>query len=62
MELVTVESKLARVQGERTNEEKMVYKIKVLALEEDFRKKTEILNLVTAQYNRVKVILTIILF
>lgn len=59
---MTVESKLARVQGERTNEEKMVYKIRVLALEEELRKKTEILNLVTAQYNRVKVIILTIRF
>lgn len=55
METMLLESKLGRLQGERTDEEKYRFKMRILELEEELKKKKEVLNLVTAQFNRAKV-------
>lgn len=46
---------MARAQGDRTDEEKLAYKIRKVELEQDLKKLTETQNLVSAQYNKVKV-------
>ncbi|XP_054287875.1 coiled-coil domain-containing protein 39-like [Macrosteles quadrilineatus] len=54
MESMVLESKLSRLQGERTDEEKVRLKMRILELEEAVKKKKEVFNMVTAQYNRAK--------
>ncbi|KAG8329621.1 Coiled-coil domain-containing protein 39 [Homalodisca vitripennis] len=54
MELVNLDCRLGRLQGDRTDEEKIASKSKILELEEATRKKTEMLNVVTAQNNKAK--------
>uniref|UniRef100_A0A1B6ELZ2 Coiled-coil domain-containing protein 39 n=1 Tax=Cuerna arida TaxID=1464854 RepID=A0A1B6ELZ2_9HEMI len=54
MELVNLDCRLGRLQGDRTDEEKIASKSKILELEEAIHKKTEMLNVVTAQNNKAK--------
>lgn len=55
MELVQLDGMLGHVQGERSSEEKEKNRMKVLELEQIYKKKLEVYNIINSQYINAKV-------
>lgn len=55
MELVQLDGILGHVQGERSSEEKEKNRMKVLELEQIYKKKMEVYSMINSQYINAKV-------
>lgn len=55
MQLVHMEGKLTHLQGERSSEERDIFKVKIHELEEEHKKIQEVNNMLSAQYLNAKV-------